>query len=160
MTLAKNGFSLIELIVAMAILAVISALAYPVFTRWQANATYRETSLELLRALRRGRDLAINSNRETRVEIQLAQKRYRLRQGNRSSNSSSYTVVVDWQNLPDLVTLKGDADCKGSTDITFGFNPNGTSNAGYVCVMDNATPPVRRARVGIPSSNTGRPVID
>ncbi|WP_158247269.1 prepilin-type N-terminal cleavage/methylation domain-containing protein [Geothermobacter hydrogeniphilus] len=153
------GFSLIELIVVMAIMAIVTTIAAPSFMQWRQNAVYREASLDLLGALRKARNFSISNNREYRVEVQLSNRRFRLSEGNLASNSSAFTPS-SWYNFPTSITLRRNADCLGTADLTFGFNPNGTSNSGYICIMDNSSPPVRHSRVGIPSASTGRAVAD
>ncbi|ORJ52824.1 hypothetical protein B5V00_16630 [Geothermobacter hydrogeniphilus] len=153
------GFSLIELIVVMAIMAIVAAIAAPSFMQWRQNAVYREASLNLLGALRKARNFSISNNREYRVEVQLSNRRFRLLEGNLASNSSSFTPS-SWYDFPPSITLRKNANCLGTADLTFSFNPNGTSTSDYICIMDNASPPVRHARVGIPSASTGRAVAE
>lgn len=153
-----RGFTLIEVIVVVAILGILLAFSVPSMIDWTRNASYREAARNLLLKSREAHTLAIERNLEHRVEIDVDGRRIRLTRGDRSTNSTEYTPVYDWETLSPNVLLRSRKDCALTTDINFHFNTNGSSSNNYICVLtaDNAP----RFRVGITSTSTGRSIID
>jgi prepilin-type N-terminal cleavage/methylation domain-containing protein len=68
---SERGFSLIELIVVVAMLALLSAIAFPAYRSWTESAAYGEASRELLSLMRDARSRAIANNLEVKFEIDL-----------------------------------------------------------------------------------------
>lgn len=154
-----NGFTLMELLVAIGIVAVLAALSFPAFSSWIEDARYRESASRLIAALRQGRARAISTNLEHRVEIDLPAKKFRLTQGNRAERSTETSfdanVILDWYRLSPEQVLKANDECDGSsTSVKYHFNPNGTGSFRYLCILDaNGR---RRYRVGVPGYVTGK----
>jgi prepilin-type N-terminal cleavage/methylation domain-containing protein len=162
-----KGFSLIELIVVIAIFATIAATAIPYMTGWIFREDYRNASQQLLQVLQQGRSLAISQNREHQVEFDLANDdtySYRISRGNRSSSSTVFTPVSTWEDssIPVSVALRGTVACNSAADATFTFNPNGSATvSNYICIFDVQDMAAgRKYRVGIENPNTGRVTIE
>lgn len=158
----QSGFTLLELIVVVSVLGLLTAIALPSFAAWREQAVYRKVARELASALRETRSRAIKSNLEHRLEVDLKEKRFRLTHGDRPVNSSDTSwndfVVFDWADLGDEVILKGNQSCnKVNVVLNFHFNPNGTANSQYVCILDQAES--RRFLLGVPYAVTGRTVV-
>ncbi|SHJ35096.1 prepilin-type N-terminal cleavage/methylation domain-containing protein [Malonomonas rubra DSM 5091] len=165
----NKGFTLMELVVAVAILAILAGLSLPPLMQWLSRADYREVSQQVLQALRLGQSQSAARNREYRVVFDLndddATVCYQVLEGNRASNSTSFSTVVmtgEDSSLPATVVLRGNANCLGTADITFDFNPDGTSSAGVICIMDShllATGD-EKFKVRIDNQNTGKAIIE
>lgn len=68
----NNGFTLIELMIAVAILTIASSLAIPEFLRWHAQSRLRQATSEIATQLVLARMAAMNRNRAVDVTVQVA----------------------------------------------------------------------------------------
>ncbi|HEY7745420.1 MAG TPA: GspH/FimT family pseudopilin [Desulfuromonadales bacterium] len=160
MTETEKGFTLMEVLIVIAIVGILAAMSLPSLTSWIQNAKYRETAREMFSLAQQARALSISRNLEHRVRFDLDNKRYRLERGDRPANSGTWTSVVDWIAFPDFAVIKRTNDCdQTSGTADFSFNPNGSSNSTYVCIMEASNPTVRRFLVGISHWSTGRVTI-
>jgi Tfp pilus assembly protein FimT len=157
---AERGLNLLKLLVIVGILATIVMCAVPDFVAWRKQAAYRQVARELVGVMRQARSLAITRNLEERVEIEVQKRRYRLMEGDRSTHSTAFaTTVLDWVNLPGEVALMRNLACDNENDRFLEFNPNGTAQSGYVCVVEAASPDACHYKVGVASSTCGCAVV-
>jgi prepilin-type N-terminal cleavage/methylation domain-containing protein len=68
----NNGFTLIELMIAVAILTIAASLAIPEFLRWHAQSRLRQATSEIATQLVLARMAAMNRNRNVDVIVQEA----------------------------------------------------------------------------------------
>ncbi len=137
----SGGFTLIELLIVISLMGILLGLATPSFIEWRKNLQYKEAAEGVLSTLRTAKSNAVSLNLQNRVEIQPGSSRYRITQGNRSYDSTTWnTVKQDWVTLPDGVLL-WNGNCASSTDVNVNipFSPNGTASASTVCVKDNGS---------------------
>jgi type IV fimbrial biogenesis protein FimT len=80
------GFSLIELMVTISLLAVLLALAVPAFGKWSADAGTRGTAEQLTTALRLAQSSAITHNRTTMFALTDATPAYNAKAAANGSN--------------------------------------------------------------------------
>ena len=157
----NRGFTLVELVIVITIFTILAAVAMPYMAQWITQADFREASQNVLQILNQGRSRAVSRNLEQRVEFDLTNHQFRLVEGNRSANSSNFdTVVLKWTGLPATVILKRTTTCDDTSDTSFQFNPNGSSSSGYICIMDAKNPTVKKFKVGVANSNTGRVTVE
>ena len=160
MVRSESGFSLMELLTVVGVVATVSLIAIPSFSKWREQAQYRKVASEVVQLLREARSRAISRNLEQRIEFEPGNRRYRHTEGDRASHSSNFsTVVVDWIALPEEVTLKKNLACDSDADSSLQFNTNGTAQTGYVCVVETRAPDICHFKVGISSSICGRPTV-
>jgi len=142
----NRGFTLMEVIIVVLIVAVLSAISIPVSAQWIRNSEYRTSARSILYVLRVARSKAIASNLEHRVEFENENRRYRVTRGNRSNNSIDWsTVIYDWTVLPQGVHLSTNVDL-------IQVNTNGTANGGTISIKDETN----RTRYEVRIARTGR----
>ncbi len=153
----EKGFSLVEVLVIVAIVGLIAAIAIPNISVWLRSMKYKETAWDILSKSRLARQLAITRNREHRVEFDIDGRRYRVTQGNASSGSTSWTQIRPWKSLDSQVNWATGQTCDGGADINVTFYPNGTADSATICIMD--TDNTRKYRVVI-TARSGRVRIE
>lgn len=153
----QKGFTLVETLVVVAIISILSAVALPFFFKWQASAKYKEASWGVASGLRLGKQMALSTNREHRMEFDLDGRRYRISRGNLPSGSTSWTGVNAWTSLDSEVNWSSGSACTGTADFDVIFRPNGSAETEVLCVKDTSN--VVRYRVTI-NATSGRAVID
>ncbi|MDD2273468.1 MAG: GspH/FimT family pseudopilin [Desulfuromonadaceae bacterium] len=121
----NKGFSLIEMIIAIAIMAIVIGIAAPTFMTWRDNMQFRQAGKELASFIRTARSRAISTNRQQRVELDVANSVYRLRPGDRATlsnwppSASALPAGTDVSMPSDRIGLAG-------TNTEIVCNPNGT----------------------------------
>lgn len=161
-----SGFSLLELLVALALVGILAALGSFGFREWQQTLQVRGCAREVASLLRLGRSQAVASNREIRIKVLPlgeapgARPLLWLQQGNLSRGS---TVWLDRTGqrveFPPRVALGLTRDCRIEPGPGYlSFNPDGSSNALYLCLLEReGTQPARkRYAVGVSHAATGR----
>jgi prepilin-type N-terminal cleavage/methylation domain-containing protein len=91
---AKNGFTLIELIIVLAILIIISSIALPSFTvseQWILKATAQE----MVNDIRSVQMTAVHTGKNYNFEIHLDEKFYRIRMDNPLASTIKYVELDD-----------------------------------------------------------------
>ena len=131
----NNGFSLIELIVVMAVLGFVLALIAGYKAPWSRGLEVRATAAELAAGLRLARSQAIADNRPVVLVLDLANHRYRI--GTAPPRELPPKLAVA------LVTVAGERRSLILGDIR--FNPDGSSTGGRIVLADAG----RRVAVGI-----------
>jgi len=126
-----RGISVTELLVVLAVVAVLSAVAIPQGMAWKRNQVYRQATREIMLALREARSKALCANREHRVELKPVEGMYRITRGNRSNDSTTWNEVVrGWTPLPREIRISASVS-------SIQMNTNGTATASHVFIEDS-----------------------
>ena len=131
----EAGFTLIEMIVVLAILALTLGLIVGYRPPWSSGLGLRGTASELASALRLARSEAIASDGPVSVAIDVAGRRYRVGQGPVRALPSTLKM--------ELLTLASERHAVGEGAIS--FNPDGSSTGGRITIGDGS----RTLAVGI-----------
>lgn len=153
----NKGFSLTELLIVVGLLGVIAAIAVVSMSGLSGSIKYKNTAWGISSQLRLAKQMAVTNNREERVEFGIAAGQYRLTEGNLSAGSTVWTEVKPWTAIDQGVTWATGAACNGTADVNIKFNPNGTADAGTVCVKDSGGAVKYTVEI---SSTSGRVTID
>ena len=136
-----RGFTLMELVITLAILAIMMAIAAPATSSWRKNAQYKAAAREVVSVLRRGRSQAVQQNQNTTVTIDLSNHKYSL--------AGSDTTFPNGITVEAKVALGDVWQKSGSFSVT--FRPQGTSNQTiFVRVNENSN-----LQVQVDSTATG-----
>jgi len=116
------GFSLIEMLVVLTILALATTLALPLFSRGSEGLRLQTAAVELASALRATRSAAILRNTETALVVDVDQRTFKS------------TVISQRPFAPDIEAKLTFASgiSSGSSDGGFRFFPDGSSTGGDV----------------------------
>lgn len=107
----QAGFSLIELMVGILILAILASIAVPSFRVWLQNSQIRNASESIVNGLQRARSEAVGRN--TNVELVV-------------SADSSWVIRV-----ASGVEIESRSSGEGSKNVNLTMTPNGTTTVTY-----------------------------
>lgn len=121
----NKGFTLVELLVVIGILAIIAAVAAPTYIEWSEKQQYRQACSGMIALMKEAKSNAISNNRQQRIVIDVVNNRYRHEQGDRAFNSTAAGWVASPRN-PSWVDLPTGIMGLQSAFNQLVFNPNGT----------------------------------
>lgn len=124
-----EGFSLFEVLVVVAILALMIAAAMPLLKHSAHGREFRLQAQEIAALLRYGRTLAIRDNREIGVEIDVAHRRIELAGAGRP-------VLLPQSTGLRVLTARGQVIAQTASIV---FTPQGGSSGGAVEISDGKT---------------------
>jgi prepilin-type N-terminal cleavage/methylation domain-containing protein len=150
-----KGFSLIELIIVIAILGIVSAIAAPNFNKYRQNTNLREAARDLSSDISFWRQRAVADNVRYRITFNQAANNYTV-QRETTSGSGAYADLVP------AVTKSPSAISGGSVIISniglanqwITFQPRGTMDLGSVTLQHT----IRLSTATIRTYFTGRVV--
>lgn len=127
----SSGFTLIELMVTIAVLAVIVGIAAPSISTQLANQRVKSTTATLASALKEARVESLIRRQEVEVSYDNASNTIKLKVNNGSGSKDEITAY----HYNPKTTIDGDDDIE--------FNPNKTADKETLIICDkntNATP--------------------
>ena len=131
MIAARRGFTLIELVVVLAIMALVFIIAAPHIGFVLPRTELRSGAREVAAALREARSRAILSNTDVVFSIDVEGRRYSI-SGDKNAHPLSRNV--------DLLLYTAQQERLGQASGNIRFFPDGTSTGGHVVLSgDNAS---------------------
>lgn len=153
----KDGFSLIELLVTMILLAIVSAITIPVFGRWLPDYRLRAAARDVYSSMQLAKMGAMRSNGDWAIVFDTGANRYLVCSGKGADDSWSGTadnptektvILTDYDSGVTYGhgTATKDATVAGNPlpadDVSYNnnvavFNPRGTGTGGYIYLENN-----------------------
>jgi len=158
----QRGFTAIELMLVISLIGILVAISVPFYSSIVENSNYKAAARSISSVLREARALSISHNLEQRIKFNPISGTYVLQTGNRASNTSDddWTTSLKVHTIAPGVNLRANKACDGESVTYVSFNPNGSSNSQYLCVLDADTSLSLNSRkkflVGVASATTGR----
>jgi type IV fimbrial biogenesis protein FimT len=129
----QAGFSMIEVMIVITLIAILTAVAMPAITQMRQNIEYRRAARDIASMLRDARNRTITTNLQYGVAFP-TNKKYVLQRGDRAYN----TLSTNWTDM-NSVSVVSQVTLTGPARIA--FNPNGTTtaNASLSAVVQDTT---------------------
>lgn len=139
----KGGFSLLELIVVLALISVMAGMVAPMFGASIGTVQFRNARNDLIATLQFAQELAVREGREYRFYLDKRAGAYWLEALAEHKGPIKTFVPVEAgfgqrQQLPEYVALsqvKARKDRK-SPDVFIGCYPNGATDEGQITLVD------------------------
>jgi type IV fimbrial biogenesis protein FimT len=130
----QDGFSLIEMMVVIGIMAIILAVALPAFSAWRESTALQSASETLMAHIKQARIMAVSGNRA--VSITFAANSYTMDSG--GTNPQVFQLSDYSKNLS-----------MTSTAATLTFSSDGTTNAQDTITIKNLNGTIRTISVNL-----------
>jgi prepilin-type N-terminal cleavage/methylation domain-containing protein len=142
-----RGFSLIELLIATALVVIVSAIAVPQFQRYSTNADLKTAAREMSGDFSAAKQMAIANNLDYRIAIDVAGNSYTL--------SRTDTAEVLWTKSP--ASFGGGASIASTTfgGAAINFQKRGTASNGRIILRNG-----RGSTATITTNITGRTYVE
>jgi general secretion pathway protein H len=120
-----RGFTMLELLIVVSIMAVVAAFAMPIFGSGPSTSALRSGARELAAGLRYARSEAVAKRHDTFVALDLAGRRFKV-----ADDPQEHQLPKD----ADLKLFTAQADIVNDTTGAIRFFPDGGSNGGRITI--------------------------
>jgi prepilin-type N-terminal cleavage/methylation domain-containing protein len=103
-TLTRAGFTLTELLFAIALMAILSSMALPAFFEWQQNMSFKQAANDIANAFKTAKSKAITSNQQYGVKFVPAARSYQF--AKYSCNSTNTQCIWVYYGTPAVLSNK------------------------------------------------------
>ncbi len=122
---ASRGVTLLELVIVMSLMAIIAAMAMPMFGSGVSTSQLRSSAREVAASLRMARSEALATRKEARLVIDLEQRTFQLERETRPHPMPKDVELKLFTAQSDIVNEKMGA---------IRFYPDGGSNGGRITI--------------------------
>jgi prepilin-type N-terminal cleavage/methylation domain-containing protein len=121
----QSGFSLMELMVVIAIIAIVSALTVPNLIAWRNNAQLSRGARQIYSDLQDARKIAIKNNTLITVDFDAGSESYTILRGD---------SVLASRDMPPGITIAALANVASFNSLGFGRDFSSADNNGAVTI--------------------------
>jgi type IV fimbrial biogenesis protein FimT len=133
---SRSGFTLTEVLIVIALLAILTGFALPSFIEWRQNMYYKQAASEIANSLKKARSEAIKSNQLHGVKFVTADRSYQL---SKFANSHwSYSSAKGFLPSNVILNIDGAASTAAASEPNISFDINGASFNNYSVRIKNA----------------------
>lgn len=127
----KRGFTLVELIVVMAVLAIMLIAAAPALNDWLKNVEYESVARDIFSGLREARSLAVTNHENITAELDLDAHQLTY---NGKTRLFAEEITIEASNAS-----ASDADLVASGKISTVFRPQGSCSQTFFARVNEDT---------------------
>ncbi len=121
----RNGFTMMEILIVLAIMGIVAALTVPMFGDGVSNSALKGAARELAAGLRFARSEAVAKRHETFVAIDLAGRRFKV---------ADDPVEHQLPKTAELKLFTAQSDIVNESTGAIRFFPDGGSNGGRITI--------------------------
>lgn len=121
----QRGFTLIEILVVMAVMLLVYGVVSPLFSSGVSGAEMKAAARQLAAGLRKTRSTAISTRRETALALDVEQRRFEL-----SGDKQIYRLPAN----VDLALFTAQSELSGEKTGSIRFYPDGSSTGGRITI--------------------------
>lgn len=146
-TFSSGGFTLIEIVIVLALLAIVTAIAFPTFRNLVVNSPLKTAARDLMAEIALQKERAIAENRQYRIVLDINNNSYDIQQCQNTGSTCSSWSSIQVKNLNRYgndITFDS-----GSTTVTnYVFQTRGTVTNGAIA-LTNSRNSVATIRINI-----------
>ncbi|HEY4505127.1 MAG TPA: prepilin-type N-terminal cleavage/methylation domain-containing protein [Candidatus Paceibacterota bacterium] len=127
----QNGFTIIEILIVLAIVALLSVVSFQSFGRINGSEAINKDAFQIISVLRQARSLTLDSKNGNQYGVHLESSRVVLFEGSSYDPNSTNNTIV---SLSNRVTISSISLSGGGSDVVFEKVTGKTAKSGTVVI--------------------------